>query len=165
MAYGDDAGFSAWLASMGYVLPVGAPAAAVLRARGSVYIDATYEPLWTGTRTDPLNQDNAWPRTGATINCTIAIPDDMIPNAVINASYRAAWIEASNPGALSGVVTIGGRVKREKVDVIEAEYFDDGKGVAGETGAAFVDPMIDGWLRAFICDLGDNLLLFESIGS
>lgn len=112
MAYGDDAGFETWMETMGYVLPSGSPDVAILRARGSAYIDATYEPLWTGTRAEPLSQADAWPRTGATINCTIAIPDDLIPNAVINASYRAAWIEASNPGALSGVVTIGGRVKR-----------------------------------------------------
>jgi hypothetical protein len=163
MSYGDDAGFETWMETMGYVLPSGAPDIAILRARGSAYIDATYEPLWTGTRTNPLSQDDAWPRTGATINCTIAIPDDMIPNAVINASYRAGLLMASE--ATTPVPLTGSRVKRQKADVLEREFFDDGKSTAGETGAAFVDPMIDGWLRQFICSLGDNLLLFESIGS
>lgn len=163
MPYGDDAGFETWMETMGYVLPSGSPDVAVLRARGSAYIDATYEPMWTGMRTDPLNQDDAWPRTGATINCTIAIPDDLIPNAVINASYRAGLLLASE--TTTPVPLTGSRVKRQKADVLEREFFDDGASIAGETGAAFVDPMIDGWLRAFICDLGDNLLLFESIGS
>lgn len=150
-SYGTDEGFTAWLASMGHSLPDGAPSPAILRARGSAYVDS-YEAFWTGQRTGGVMQELAWPRTGATMNCTVAVDDDVIPPAVVTASYRAAWLDASTPGVLFGATsTAGGRVKREKVDVIEAEYFDDGwAGVAG--GPSFIDSLIDGLLRQFICE-------------
>lgn len=150
-AYGDDAGFATWLDEQGYVLPGTAPSPAVLRARGSAYVDG-YEAFWTGYRTGVVMQELAWPRTGATVNCVQAIPDDVIPPSVINAAYRAAWLEASTPGILAGPATTpGARVKRQKVDVIEREFFDDGKKEVGG-GPSFIDSQIDGWLSAFICD-------------
>ncbi len=150
-AYGDDAGFAAYLVEQGYVLPGTAPSPAVLRARGSAYVDG-YEAKWTGQRTGGVMQELAWPRTSARVNCTVAIPDDVIPPAVVNASYRAAWLDAQTPGVLVGpVVTAGSRVKRQKVDVIEREFFDDGKAIIGG-GPSFIDSQIDGMLSAFICD-------------
>lgn len=150
-AYGDDAGFAAWLAEQGYVLPVSAPSPAVLRARGSAYVDG-YEAFWTGYRTGGVMQELGWPRTGATVNCVQPIPADVIPPAAINAAYRAAWLEANTPGILAGPATTpGARVKRQKVDVIEREFFDDGKTEVGG-GPSFIDSQIDGWLSAFICD-------------
>lgn len=150
-AYGDDAGLTAWLAEQGYTLPGIAPSLAVLRARGSAYVDG-YEAYWTGHRTDGALQELAWPRTGASLNCKIAVPVDLIPPAVINATYRAAWLDAMTPGVLSGSATSpGSRVKRQKVDTLEREFFDDGKlTVAG--GPSFIDSTIDGWLSAFICN-------------
>ncbi len=162
-AYGDDAGFEAWLTEQGYVLPDDAPAPAVLRARGSAYVDG-YEPYWTGQRTDGVLQELGWPRTGALLNCAVAIPDDVIPPAVINAAYRAAWLEAETPGVLAGpIVTPGARVKRQKVDVIEREFFDDGKAGVG-SGPAFIDSMIDGAMQAFICDADGSAFLW-TLGS
>ena len=152
MAYGTDSGFIAWLATQGYVLPANAPSPTVLRARGSAYVDG-YEPRWTGHRTDGVMQELAWPRTGATVNCTQAIPDDVIPRAVVAAAYRAAWLEAETPGVLAGAsAPLGTRVKREKVEgAVEVEYFDDGKALLGG-GPTFVDSIIDGMLRQFVCD-------------
>lgn len=150
-AYGTDDGFAAWLTEQGYTLPANAPPPAVLRARASVYVDA-YEARWTGQRAGGFAQDLAWPRTGATAGCTVAVPDGIVPAAVITATYRAAWLEAGTPGILAGpTVTPGARVKREKADVIEAEYFDDGP-VASGGGPRFVDSMIDGLLSRFVCD-------------
>jgi hypothetical protein len=151
MAYGTDQGFTDWLAVQGYTLPETAPSPAVLRARGSAYVDG-YEQFWTGQRTGGVMQELGWPRTGATMNCVTAIPDDAIPPAVVNASYRAAWLEAETPGILAGsTVSAGARVKRQKVDVIEREFFDDGKAEVGG-GPSFIDSQIDGMLSAFICD-------------
>ena len=165
MAYGDDSGFTAYLAQMGYVLPDGAPTPAVLRARGSAYLDATYEPLWTGDRTGGFMQEDGWPRTGAKLNCRAGlIPDEAIPPAVVTASYRAAWIEASAPGSLSASMTAGQRVAREKVDVIEVAYHDDGAKGAGQGGVAFIDAEIDGAMRAFICEAGESGLGLWAIG-
>jgi hypothetical protein len=164
MAYGDDSGFAAWLATMGHTLPADAPDPAVLRARGSAYLDGTYEGSWTGQRAGGVMQADGWPRTGAKLGCTVAIADDVIPLAVVNASYRAAWLAASAPGALSPAPTAGPRVKRQKVDVIEREFFDDGKAEAGSAGG-FIDPEIDGAMRAFICDGQPSGFFFASVGT
>lgn len=164
MSYGTDQGFTDWLASMGYALPDGAPTPAVLRTRGSTYLDGTYEGLWTGQRTAGVMQADGWPRTGAKIGCTISIADDAIPLAVVNAAYRAAWLEASAPSALSPSPTVGARVKRQKVDVIEREFFDDGRAAAGAAGG-FIDPEIDGAMRAFICTETGSGLFLMSVGS
>lgn len=160
VAYGTDAGFQRWLLVNGYTLPANAPAAAVLRARASAYIDG-YEPRWTGHRTNGAMQELAWPRTGASVNCTVAVPSDAIPPAVINATYRAAWLEASTPGVLAGpIVTTGSRVKRQKVDVIEREFFDDGKAQMGG-GPAFIDSTIDGLLSGFVCDQSSGAFMWS----
>ena len=166
MAYGDDPGFAAYLADMGYVLPEGSPSAAVLRARGSAYLDATYEPHWSGDRTGGYMQLDGWPRAGAKLNCRAGVvPDDVIPPAIVNAAYRAAWLEASSPGILSASMTAGQRVAREKVDVIEVAYHDDGAKEAGQGGVAFIDAEIDGAMRAFICETGDTGLGVWAVGS
>lgn len=163
MAYGTDEGFETWLATMGYTLPDDAPTSAVLRARGSAYLDGTYEAHWCGQRTDGVTQEDGWPRTGAKIHCKTAIATDVIPVAVVTASYRAGWLEASTPGILSGSASGGGRIKRQKVDVVEREFFDDGKAEAGSGGPAFIDAEIDGAMRAFICD--EPPFVLKSIGS
>lgn len=157
--YGSDEGFAAWLAEQGYELPEAAPSPAVLRARGSAYVDG-YERYWTGQRTDGVMQERAWPRTGATVNCTTVIADDVIPLAVVNASYRAAWLDAETPGILYGSSGApGARVKRQKVDTIEREFFDDGKAEVG-AGPSFIDSQIDGMLSAFICDAKDGAFMW-----
>lgn len=158
-AYGTDQGFTDWLAEQGYVLPDGAPDNAVLRARGSAYVDG-YERFWTGQRTGGVMQELGWPRTGATINCTTAIPDDVIPPAVVNASYRAAWLDAETPGILLGSAgTAGSRVKRQKVDTVEREFFDDGGASIGG-GPSFIDDRINGLLSQFICDASGSAFLW-----
>lgn len=165
LVYGTDEGFAAYLAALGYTLPVDAPAPAILRARGSAYLDSTYDGLWTGRRTGGVMQADGWPRTGARIHCTAPIADDVIPIAIVNASYRAAWLDASNPGVLAASATSGQRVAREKVDVIEVAYHNDGQATAGTGGVAFVDGEIDGVMRAFICQDDGKGLFFASVGS
>lgn len=103
--YGTDQGFTDWLSANGYTLPDGAPTDAVLRERGSAYIDATYGSRFVGTPTDP-SQEREWPRKDATIfGAAIASTD--VPQRVVQASYQAAWIEASSPGSLSNTYTPG----------------------------------------------------------
>lgn len=133
MAYGSDSAFTAWLALNGLALPVDAPAAAILRQRASDYIDGLYEARFVGQRTDPLNQERAWPRTGAVVANT-AVPADVIPPAIERAAYAAALYEAQNPGKLAISATVGGALKRKKIDVIEKEYFEgSGDAVADAT--------------------------------
>jgi fatty acid/phospholipid biosynthesis enzyme len=41
---------------------------------------------------------------------------------VVSTSYEAAYLEPTNPGSLSPVVTGSSQVKREKVGALEVEY-------------------------------------------
>src|SRR6478736_4815982 len=120
--YGDDAGFNAWLAARGYTLPVGAPAPTVLRQIGSDYIDGTYGARFSGYPTGGVTQERAWPRTNAVTTSGQTIAPDVIPLAVVNASYAAAYQQAIAPGSLTVVTTQEGAIKREKVGQLEVEY-------------------------------------------
>lgn len=151
--YGDDAGLTAWLASQGHTLPVGAPSSAVLRQRGSDYIDAVYGPRFYGTPTSGISQERAWPRTGATAYGA-AVADNAIPAAVVTASYVAAYQETTSPGSLS--VSTSGAVRREKVGTLEVEYFEAASKELRDAGARRVAPpilAIDGLLAPFITPL------------
>lgn len=121
--YSDDATFTTWLTDNGYTLPSGAPSEAVLRQRGSVYVDATYGPRFRGTPTDGVTQERAWPRTGASVYGA-TVPDTDVPLAVIHASFMAAWAEANDEGVLEAIASGAQTIKRERVDVIETEYQD-----------------------------------------
>lgn len=145
--YGTDEGLTAWLADNGYSLPEGSPEPAILRQRASDYIDGLYEARFIGTRTDPLEQERAWPRTGA-VAAGVSIPTDAVPGAVERASYAAARYEAQNPGGLSVSASTAGAIKRKKVDVIEKEYFEgSGDAVAD---AAIRLSAVEGLLAPFL---------------
>ena len=151
--YGDDSGFTAFLSANGLTLPVGAPASAVLRQRGSAYIDNVYGARFRGAPTGGITQDRAWPRTGATAYGA-AIADDVIPTAVVSAAYFAAYREATSPGSLSA--TSSGGVKREKVGNIEVEYFEAASQAARDANARRTAPAIveiDGLLEPFMAPL------------
>ncbi|MDK4720127.1 hypothetical protein PH552_12310 [Rhizobium sp. CNPSo 3968] len=121
--YGDNQGFRDYATGAGYVIPEGTSDAdiAAARQRGSIVIDR-YEMRFSGTRTGGYAQDRAWPRTGATTYYGDPIPSDVIPAAIVNASYEAAFLELTNPGSLLPVITPGAAVKREKIGQLEVEY-------------------------------------------
>ncbi len=122
-SYGSDEGFAAWLAGQGLALPVDAPLPAVLRTIGSGYVDAAYgAKLACSSRTGGFLQELEWPRRHHVINGEV-VPDDLIPPAWINASYRAAFLEATSPGWATASTDPNRVVKKEKVDVLEVEYF------------------------------------------
>ncbi|MGF6253787.1 DnaT-like ssDNA-binding protein [Ensifer sp. LBL] len=121
--YGDNDGFTAYATAAGYVFPDGTTDAqkTAARQRGSLVIDR-YEPRFNGHRTGGYAQERAWPRTGASTYYGEAIPSGEVPVPIINASYEAAFLETTNPGSLSPVVTGASTVKREKVGQLEVEY-------------------------------------------
>lgn len=131
MAYGSDSGFTAWLALNGLTLPAGAPDAAILRQRGSQYVDNTYGPRFWGVPTGGFAQERAWPRTGAKAYGQ-DIPDDVTPVAVEHASYAAAHQEAIKLGSLSVSATATGAVKRKKIGPIEKEFFEGSGNVVAD---------------------------------
>lgn len=122
--YGDDAGFAARLTALGRTLPGTAASPAVLREIGSAYIDGTYGYRFPGGPTGGAAQERAWPRTGAFDYYGNSIDPSVVPVAVINASYEAAWIEANSPGSLSVTISSAERVKRLKAGSAEIEYTD-----------------------------------------
>jgi len=126
--YGDDTEFAAWLTARGYTLPDSAPDAAVLRERGSVYIDGTYAERWPGTPTGGIDQERAWPRTGATDVYGNAIASNAVPTRVEHASYEAAWIEAGKPGSLGRTYTAAQDKVLTQVDKIKWEVVGDASG-------------------------------------
>lgn len=151
-AYGTNVGFSDWVTSMGLTLPAGANLDA-LRAVGSAYVDGAYEHrLSCSARTGGFTQELAWPRTGHYVNCQ-EVPSDLIPQAWVNASYRAAYLQASQPGWATASNDPNRKTKREKVDVIEREYFDADKlvGTADVAAGMAADGVINGLVSVWLC--------------
>lgn len=119
--YGDDSGFSDWLTANGHSLPVGSPTAAVLRQRGSVYVDGTYGLRFPGSPTGGAGQEREWPRTGAADRYGNSIDPNTVPTRVIEASYQAAWIEANAEGTLATTYTPGSQKVLTEVKGIKWE--------------------------------------------
>lgn len=152
MAYGTDDEFIAWLAAQGLTLPVGANPTA-LRTIGSAYVDGAYEHRLTcSSRTGGYQQDAAWPRAGHFLNGQ-ELPHDFIPPSWVNASYRAGYLEAANPGWATGSQDPNRKTKREKVDVIEREFFDASSlvGTADVAAGMPADGMINGMVQTWLC--------------
>lgn len=164
-AYGSDVEFNAWLVSAGLSLPSGSPTPAVLRERGSFYIDAVYGPRFKGRPTEPFTQELAWPRTGAVV-FGHSIPPDMIPDAVVKASYRAAYLEATTPGGFGGgSFDPQRRLRRQKVNNLEREFFSPNSIDVNDPYTLFVlDPFIAGLLAPYLCDQVNELLGIWAVG-
>lgn len=159
--YGTDDGLEAWAASQGLVLP-GTVNLTAMRQIGSDYLDAAYESkLSCSRRTEEFEQERAWPRTGHRIGRGASrrdVPPDLIPPAWVNASYRAAYLEAIEPGWATETVDPNLVTKREKVDVLEREYFapSDVAASASSNGMPS-DAFINGLVAPWLCPGGRDL--------
>lgn len=155
----DDAAQAYWLAA-GYTVPAGNVASA--RQRGSAFIDGAYGARFTGVPTGGVDQERAWPRTGATAYGS-ALATDLIPTRVVHASYEAALIELRKPGSLSTITDPTKMVKRQKVDTIEREFFDPGKLPDGVIPGP-VYAIIDGLLAPLLIPVVSNPIGIWSVG-
>lgn len=137
--YGSDQGFNSWLVANGFALAEGAQAVAVLLQRAATYIDAAYGSRFAGQPTGGASQERAWPRTAH---------GGVVPAAVVEACYQAAWFEANNPGGLVKAGMAAASVKREKVDALEVEY----AAPQGPFGSALtpVISIVDGLLAPYL---------------
>lgn len=144
--YGTDGDLATWAAENGYTLSE-TLTPAVLRQRGSAYLDGTYEARLSGIRTGGLAQERAFPRTGAEAYGE-TIPSDAIPVQWEHASYFAAYQESVSPGSLSVIASTGAAIKREKIDVIETEYVT-GSGDALKDATPLLSA-IEGLVRPFL---------------
>ncbi|MGO7686269.1 DnaT-like ssDNA-binding protein [Rhizobium ruizarguesonis] len=154
--YGTNEAASAYWTAAGYVVPEGTSADQITaaRQRGSLVIDRC-EARFSGRRTGGFAQERAWPRTGALTYYGEAIPSDVVPVPIENASYEAAFLELINPGSLSPVVTGSTTVKREKVGQLELEYAaSSSTSVADMIAMATpVVTVIEGLLWPFLCPI------------
>jgi hypothetical protein len=147
--YGTDELFATWLSENGYSLPAEAPAPAILRQRGSQYIDSLYGARFVGEPVDPFTQERAWPRRNAAVG-GVAIPETTIPNAVIYASFYAAYQEATNPGSLTAVGSSSSSVKRKKVGELEVEYQSSSSSDSFVDGLTPIMTVVDGMLAPYL---------------
>lgn len=151
--YGTDEKFNTWLAANGYTLPSGGLAPAILRQRGSNYIDSVYGPRSSGQPTGGVSQERQWPRTGAVyqfLNGATAIDPTVVPVPVEEASYFAAYADALSPGSLSVTVTPAQLVKRQKVEgAVEREFFQPGADMSAAQASTPINSTIEGMLKPF----------------
>lgn len=143
MAYGSVAEAQEYWSAKDYT---GAPTAALLSI-GSTFVDglgwrmngkvavSRFPGIPTG-----VDQDNEWPRTGAADIYGRELTSDVVPGAVLRATYEAAFYEASNPGALNEAIRADERVVREKFDSIEFQYASPSEGQS--VGLAPATPLI-----------------------
>ena len=155
-AYGTDQDFQAWLAAQGLTLPSGSPAPEILRQIGSSYVDSAYEwRLSCSSRTGGFSQELAWPRTGHTVNCE-PVPDDYIPTAWVNASYRAAYLQATQNGWATNYSQPDRLVKRQKLEGLEREFFAPSESQISSDAAVGMpsDALINGMISMWLCPTG-----------
>jgi len=93
--------------------------------RGMRYLEGL---VWEGTKT---NRDNPleWPRYDVTDKNGYCIDSDVVPEVVKKALCEASVLELATPGILQPNMgsADGKEIKREKVDVLETEYFEGQK--------------------------------------
>jgi hypothetical protein len=135
------------------------------------YMEQAFRMLWRGSRAQE-NQRLSWPRRGVPVpdffdpfyrdlsdvplsfQDTLWIAENEIPTEVKEAQFLIAAETFS--GALStGVIqpALGRETKREKLGVLEVEYFDVGQGGGRQTtkywnAEGTIDPFLD-WTRKF----------------
>ena len=120
-SYIDDAFLTAYAAERGLTLPATVGEREVLLINAMDYIES-YADKFKGQRTDPANQELQWPREDVTIYGE-DLDKNTIPKELKRAHAQAA-VEASNADLF--FKDDGTRVKKEKLDVLEVEYFEGG---------------------------------------
>ena len=139
--YCEDMGYTAWASCTETERE-----AAILRAMR--YIEGL---SWKGIKYD---YDDAlkWPRSGVYDEDGYAIDYDEIPTAVKKALAQAAYEESQSSGVLLPTYQTG--IKREKIDVIEIEYF--GNSTVSAPGKVF-DAILS-YVKGLIEDGSNNVL-------
>jgi len=120
-----------------YAVTVGDTEAALVRATTS--LDAQYRRLYPGTKTNGRDQGLEWPRTGAIDMGGVALPDDEIPQEIIDATCELALRELSSPGSTQPDLDRGGEIHRLKAGSVEIEY---GANAAATTTFSVVDGIL-----------------------
>ncbi len=113
--------------------------------KATTYLDGKYRNRWKGCKVRPVpldgvtTQELEWPRYEVEISGYL-FPSDEIPQRIKDACCELALRALSAP--LADDLTAG--IKREKVDVIETEYF---QGAAPGTTYQIVDQLLSDLLK------------------
>jgi hypothetical protein len=145
-SYIDAASATTYHANRGNTAWTGTDAVkeAALR-RATAYLDGHYRARWKGCRVRPAPSDTLaeqpleWPRYDVDVS-GYTFPYDQIPQRLKDACCELALRALS--GDLAEDFTSG--VKREKVDVLETEYF---QGAAPGTTYRIVDDLLSDFLK------------------
>ena len=81
------------------------------------------------------------------------MPDDLIPPAWINASYRAAYLTAMTPGWATTGTDASRQTKRERVEgAVEVEYFANADAAGSSVAPGYPsDSIINGAILPWLC--------------
>lgn len=137
-AYATDRGDTTWAA-----LSTENKEIALIKATD--YIDKNY--TWLGTK-NTREQALQWPRTDVVDANGFDIPSDEVPIEVKNATIEAALIS----GAGNDLYEATQIVKKEKVDVLEVEYLENG--YIGSFQSKY--PLIDDILKSLTTTTGNS---------
>lgn len=119
-------------------------AAEAAARRATAAIDGTYGSRFIGVPAS-ASQALEWPRSDAWYRGE-ELPDDTIPQKIVEATAEAAIRELAEPGVMSPDLDRGGRVKSESVDgAIAITYMD---GAPAETTFTAIDGKLRGLIRA-----------------
>lgn len=102
----------------------------------------TYREKYQGTKSEPANALQ-WPRAGVVVD-GLAVAADEIPVLLKKAHAQAAIDAQTAP--LTARAQAG--VRREKVDVIEVEYFQESAVTAKAGGSAIAEELVAPLLRS-----------------
>ena len=119
-------------------------AAEAAARRATAAIDGTYGARFIG---EPASAQQAleWPRSDAWFRGE-ELPDDTIPQKIVEAVAEAAIRELAEPGVMSPDLDRGGRVKSESVEgAVAVTYMD---GAPAETTFTVIDGKLRGLIRA-----------------
>lgn len=89
----------------------------------SMILDAIYGARFPGQKTGGLQQLRQWPRTNARTSSGEVIPTELVPPAVEIATFEIAKQEIVRPGRILPAAFNAQQVKRQKIDVLEREFF------------------------------------------
>lgn len=155
MFYGSVAKFKTYHQERGRTVSWTDPVIEAALLVASEWLDGAYAQLWVGTPTGGFTQERLWPRTDATTNTVppYTFTDSEIPVLVENATYEAAFRQATSPGSLLVDFTPS-KYKSVRVEgAIQAEYMNFFQSSEVQTQIAVVQtlmyPLINASAQAF----------------
>ena len=119
---------------------------------------------WGGKKCTPQTQRLSWPRSGITCDGLTAACT-FIPREVETAEVELAFQFAKNPNFMTGSTgsTAAGQVKRQKLDVLEIEYFEDEAGFIRSSGSLLDQvPWLANWLGCWYTNSQYQVRLYRN---